>query len=483
MRGLVDKRVLVAALGLAAVWPGAARAQTFTSTTPDQQYVVPPGAIGVRIMAVGGRGGGSSAQSSPTVASSGGLGAAISGDLTVTPGEILYVEVGGNGGDGGSVGAAIPGGPGGANGGGKGGDSNNGQYPSGGGGGGASDVRTCKTTAITCPAGSSLDSRLIVGAGGGGGGGGFQPLTASGGAGGQAGGAGSDGGQGTGGSPGTSSAGGQGNFGGGSGGQGIGGSGGSGNSQGTGGGGGGGLYGGAGGGAGQSMSITGGGGGGGSSYISPRATQVSGPTLDNNDPEVVITPIFPARPTCSATSATTPAGGGSVAVRLACSGPTGVAIHYAIVSKPSHGKLGPVAQSTARVTYTSTAGFTGSDSFTYRATDGGGSSQIATARITVPPVRPPSISGARLNPTSFRANSGTTLTLRLSEAATVRFTVTQTINGHQVQKAALSFLGKAGPNSFGVGLSGLRRGSYTAHIVAVHRGKASRPVLLNFRIT
>jgi adhesin/invasin len=93
------------------------------------------------VTATGGRGGGSGA---------GSRGAVVSGPVSVTPGQTLYVEVGGVGG--------IP--TGGFNGGGTGG-SRNGLSASG--GGGASDVRT-----VSRASSGTLSSRLIVAGGGGG---------------------------------------------------------------------------------------------------------------------------------------------------------------------------------------------------------------------------------------------------------------------------------------------------------------------------
>lgn len=123
--------------------------QTFSYTGAQQTLMVPAGVSSVHVVAVGGRGG--------TV--TGGFGAVVSGDLPVTPGEILFVEVGGNGLNGGVSSA------GGFNGGGDGG-------PHGGGsGGGASDLRTGSASQ-----GGSLSSRLIVAAGGGRGHGPHLPL-------------------------------------------------------------------------------------------------------------------------------------------------------------------------------------------------------------------------------------------------------------------------------------------------------------------
>ena len=138
-----------------AVWtlgwaPVAAQAttQTFYYIGAEQTFTVPVGVSSVQIIAVGGSGGASEF--------AGGVAAKVTvPDLKVTPGQTLYVEVGGDGDNGGAVGGA-----GGFNGGGTGG----GEGAAG--GGGASDVRTAPRST-----GLSPDDRLIVAGGGGGNGG------------------------------------------------------------------------------------------------------------------------------------------------------------------------------------------------------------------------------------------------------------------------------------------------------------------------
>jgi hypothetical protein len=129
--------------GMAASGPpaSATTAQHTVSFTAvgEHLFVVPAGVTTVHVVAVAGNGAGASATQ--------GLGAAVTADLAVTPGETLYLEVGGNG--------SFP--VGGANGGGDGGHGST--FTSlGGGGGGASDVRTTP----------SLASRVLVAGGGGG---------------------------------------------------------------------------------------------------------------------------------------------------------------------------------------------------------------------------------------------------------------------------------------------------------------------------
>ena len=118
---------------------------TFFATGGQQTFTVPAGVSTLSAAAVGGTGGGDGSTAR------GGSGARASAVLSVSPGQLLYVEVGGNGGSGAGSGA------GGFNGGGNGGSG-------AGGGGGASDVRTTPIGTSTSPA-----SRLIVAGGGGGG--------------------------------------------------------------------------------------------------------------------------------------------------------------------------------------------------------------------------------------------------------------------------------------------------------------------------
>jgi glycine rich protein len=123
----------------------------FASTGAEQTFTVPVGVAGVHVVARGAAGG-----SGDYGVGAGGRGAMVSGDLSLSPGELLYVEVGGAPTGAGwcfSQAACV----GGFNGGGS--------SSYGGGGGGASDVRTA--TRIDS---GSLASRLLVAAGGGGGG-------------------------------------------------------------------------------------------------------------------------------------------------------------------------------------------------------------------------------------------------------------------------------------------------------------------------
>ncbi len=65
---------------------------------------------------------------------------------------------------------------------------------------------------------------------------------------------------------------------------------------------------------------------------------------------------------------------------LSASDPDGDALTYTIVSGPSHGALGGTG---AARTYTPAAGYSGTDSFTFKASDGALDSNTATVSITV----------------------------------------------------------------------------------------------------
>jgi hypothetical protein len=132
---------VLAALAVSLLAATAAEAETATRTffATEEAFLVPPGVTSIHVKAFGGHGG------SNARGVSGGRGALIEGQLEVTPGQTLYVHVGGDGVDGKGAGAA-------------------------GAGGGSSDVRTSPLSA-----GLSPDPRLIVAAGGGGAGG--QPAT------------------------------------------------------------------------------------------------------------------------------------------------------------------------------------------------------------------------------------------------------------------------------------------------------------------
>jgi hypothetical protein len=165
--GLVGVVVVVctavlASVGLAVVSPVCTTAAgttscVFSSTGSEQSLAIPVWVDSVQVVARGAAGG--TASFSP--ASPGGKAAVVGGNVAVTPGASLYVEVGGLptfGTDSTSAQACwfgfVPC---------VGGFNGGGSSVFGGGGGGASDVRTTSSSAA-----NTLASRLIVAAGGGG---------------------------------------------------------------------------------------------------------------------------------------------------------------------------------------------------------------------------------------------------------------------------------------------------------------------------
>jgi hypothetical protein len=86
-----------------------------------------------------------------------------------------------------------------------------------------------------------------------------------------------------------------------------------------------------------------------------------------------------ATPVATGQSVSTTAGT-AVAITLTASDADSTALSYSIVSGPAHGVLS--GSGSAR-TYTPNASFTGTDSFTFQASDGFSSSNVATVTITV----------------------------------------------------------------------------------------------------
>ena len=147
---------------------GPASSSTFAYTGSVQTYTVPAGVTSLQVEARGAQGGANTGGGGNQYGleygpQAGGAGARVQALLAVTPGQVLYLYVGGAGSparnDSGQNGS------GGFNGGGNGGFISYASPPrGGGGGGGASDIRTSAS-------GSAFTARLLVAGGGGGGGG------------------------------------------------------------------------------------------------------------------------------------------------------------------------------------------------------------------------------------------------------------------------------------------------------------------------
>ena len=418
--------VLFAAIAaLVAVAPGVAHAAgscsttagvttcTFGPTGAEDTFTVPDGVSSVHVVATGAPG----AVSATSFAA--GHGAEVSGDLTVTPGDTLYVEVGGAPTVGGNCfsGVACVGG---FNGGGS--------SRSGGGGGGASDVREQARDQS-----GSLDSRLIVAAGGGGSGQGTfcspNSTVNRGGAGGDAGSNGGNGEKcitvsgGTGGGAGGQTAGGAGGSPDGqSGSLGQGGNGG----VNAGGGGGGGLYGGGGGGyiifgsfGSQPIQAPAGGGGGGSNLVPTGGNA----TIANSGPSITITYTPPnTAPVANDDSATTDEDTPTdIAVLSNDTDSDDDTLSAAPVSEPAHGSVS--LNSNGSLTYTPKANYNGGDSFTYKVSDGRGGEDTATVSITVNAVNDAPVADNQSESTNEDTDESITLTATDAENDPLTFSV------------------------------------------------------------
>ena len=87
-------------------------------------------------------------------------------------------------------------------------------------------------------------------------------------------------------------------------------------------------------------------------------------------------------PSASDTAATT-AAGQPVTLLLHGTDGTGAPLTYAIASEPSHGTLAPINQGAGTVAYTPSGGYTGTDTFTYQVASNNGTSNTATAAVTI----------------------------------------------------------------------------------------------------
>ena len=125
-------------------------------------------------------------------------------------------------------------------------------------------------------------------------------------------------------------------------------------------------------------------------------------TVDSNTAtvNVTVTPPPPPdqAPTAADGSVSTPVGT-AVPVTLQASDPDSCEVSFSVVSAPAHGSLSSLSddpcaagspnQDSAQVTYTPAAGYTGPDSFTFKADDGTLDSNTATVTVTVTAAPPP----------------------------------------------------------------------------------------------
>jgi 6-phosphogluconolactonase (cycloisomerase 2 family) len=208
-----------------------------------------------------------------------------------------------------------------------------------------------------------------------------------------------------------------------------------------------------------------------------------------------------------------------VSVSLKCADADGDPASRSIVSGPAHGTLSAIDNTAGTVTYTPAAGFSGTDSFTFAASDGVNGSAPVTATIAVAAAPPPALTNLTITPSAFFAAAfgpsitsvgyGATVSYRDSRAATTTLTVLQAQPGvksrgkcvapprrpskhkltHCTRTVGLGHFTHsdvAGVNRFrftgSVGGRALKPGRYTLGATASVGALNSRPVQASFRI-
>ena len=183
-------------------------------------------------------------------------------------------------------------------------------------------------------------------------------------------------------------------------------------------------------------------------------------STDSNTATVSLTVVDPNAPVAVADSYTV-AENGSLTV-LAASGvlhndsdaDSGDTLTAALISTPSHGSLTFNSNGDGGFVYTPAAGFFGSDSFTYQASDGARTSAVTTVTIGV--VAPPTASNSSPNVSENASNVSLTLTANdpNNPARSLTYTITAnpqhgtlgTVNGNTVTYTPTN--GYTGPDSF-----------------------------------
>ena len=114
-------------------------------------------------------------------------------------------------------------------------------------------------------------------------------------------------------------------------------------------------------------------------------------TVDSNTATVAITVNQVTNPPVADDQKVTANTADPTEITLTATDPGGNALTYAIVSQPKSGTITDLDEDTGSLVYTSNAGFTGKDSFTFKANDGTVDSNTATVAITVNQVTNPPV--------------------------------------------------------------------------------------------
>jgi len=114
---------------------------------------------------------------------------------------------------------------------------------------------------------------------------------------------------------------------------------------------------------------------------------------------VAVTPAPVPAPVCTDLGHSVQAGE-SVALALSCTGEG--AFTYEVVDQPAHGTLSELDVDAGTVRYTPEPSFQGTDTFTYRATNAGGPSKLATVTIDVTPPATSASSGSSATASAAR---------------------------------------------------------------------------------
>jgi Glycine rich protein/Bacterial Ig domain len=116
----------------------------------------------------------------------------------------------------------------------------------------------------------------------------------------------------------------------------------------------------------------------GSDQFTYRATSDNG----TSQASTVTVAVDPPPPTCAPRSETTTAST-ALPITLSCGGTASFPNAYAIVGQPQHGAISGLDPQSGALTYTPETGYVGPDSFSFRATNDGGSSTTETVTIDV----------------------------------------------------------------------------------------------------